>query len=1190
MATIYQFGKFVLNVRERQLTADGRAVHLPAKEFETLQMLVENNGKVLSKEEMMSAIWKDTFVEESNLSQYVSRLRKVLNVDGNQYIKTISKRGYRFSADVKISDGDLIIERHLRVKVGGNEARTLSEINSVAVLPFQSLGSPSDNEFFGLGIADALITQLTRTGQVITRPTTSVLKYRSPDQDPVAIAEQLNVDAILEGNFQKSGNRLRLTAQMLDAESGKTLWAESFNTEIDDIFDVQDRIAARIVDAFNKQHSAGPSRELTKRYTESKAAYEEYLKGRFNFSKRTADGLTRALANFEAAIAFDPMYALAYAGMAEAYQLLPLSDALEPHTAFPKAKAAVLRALEIDDTIPEAHVSLGVILMDFDWNWRGAELSFQKAINLNPNYAAAHQVSGTLLLRLGRIGDAILELKKAQQLDPLSPAINTWMGEAFALLGEQDAAIRIHNETIKFAPDYLFAYYFLVQSYVRSGRFADAEKAAENAVVLSDDMSLTRSAWILLKAQVGEREAARRELQALIDKRQEKYISAVNIASGFAVLNETDEVFKWLETARVERDSNLTWLNVDHEFDYLHDDPRFHALLRDVNLPEEARPQGVLQRGESMPLPGAVDVSDPLPAAAERGKKWAVFTTAAAALILLGVAAYFLIPFSFAGAAAPVEKNTLIRLTDSPLDEAHPTFIRDGQIRFARFVDKRTLVSYIMNADGTGIREETQISGLTSGVYSPDGTKVFFHKGPGDPNFYLANTDGSDERIVPFRPGNCVWSPDSKQFLYQAKAVDNSVSENNSDIYIFTLETGTIVPVVESPYFDSDPAFSPDGKSIVYASDIDGNFEIYTRVIATGETLRLTNDPGHDSFPSYSPDGTQIIFNSDAEKENTDVYLMNVDGSGVRKITDAPGWDAAPPNGWSADGTQILILSDRGGSDNIYLMNIEPYAPRRIAPNIEDEKPLNPSYSPGGDRILYQLSNELRILNTNSRTDRLVFETTSGGNGAFSPDGSKVVFQDRIAENTEICSVNIDGSGFINITQTPSRDMTPAYSPDGNRIAFSANRAAGTTTFEIYVMNSDGTEPRLVFGDRAMSIGPSWMPDGRSLVFANDREDGRIGNFELFSIDLESGKETRLTKRARYDVDAAVSPDGSRIAFVSNTDGNSEIYVMNSDGSAVLRLTRDLGDDTFPRWAPDGKRLIFTSNRSGAYGIYEMDV
>jgi tetratricopeptide (TPR) repeat protein len=456
----------------------------------------------------------------------------------------------------------------------------------------------------------------------------------------------LNVDAILEGNFQKAGDRLRLTAQMLDSESGKTLWAESFNTEIDDIFDVQDRIAERIVSAFSEQLSADAREQVTKRYTENEAAYEEYLKGRFGFSKRTADGLTKALGHFAAAIEIDPLYARAYAGMAETYQLLPLSDALEPHAAFPKAKAAALRALEIDDTMPEAHVALGVILMDFDWNWNGAELSFQRAIELNPNDAAAHRAYGTLLLRLGRIGDAILALKKAQHLDPLSPAINTWMAEAFAYLGEYEAAVRVHKETIKFAPDYLFAYYFLVQSYVSTGRLAEAAIAAEEAVKLSDDMSLTRSASIFLKAHMGDLRAARHELQDLIDKRRKTYVSAINVASGYAVLKETDEVFKWLETAFVERDSNLTWLNVDREFDYLRDDARFRSILQRVNLPEA---------GRSRSIGVATEVGMPHATAPQRSLL-AKLVLACAALIVLGlIAYYFVIPLF---RASPIEKDT----------------------------------------------------------------------------------------------------------------------------------------------------------------------------------------------------------------------------------------------------------------------------------------------------------------------------------------------------------------------------------------------------------------------------------------------------------------------------------------------------------------------------------------------------
>jgi Tol biopolymer transport system component len=767
-----------------------------------------------------------------------------------------------------------------------------------------------------------------------------------------------------------------------------------------------------------------------------------------------------------------------------------------------------------------------------------------------------------------------VELKKAQSLDPLSPAISTWIGEAFAHLGEHEAAIRIHRETIRLSPDYLFAHYFLVRSYVATDRLDDAANAAAEAVKLSDDMSLTRSASIFLKARTGDREGAQNELRGLIEKRDRTYVSAVNIASGFAVLNETDNVFKWLETALAERDSNLTWLNIDAEFDYLRDDSRFLELVKQVNLSDATRSQLVQAAAVT---PAEVSVS---PEKKSKVKWFAIAAVAAAATIAF--AAYLFYPRT----AAALDKNKLTRLTNGPFDDTFPAFTHDGRIRFARYLDKHTLRTYVMNSDGTGVQEQTQIPGMTTGLYSPDGTKILFNKDQ-DTNVYLANADGSDVRVVPFHPGNCQWSSDSKQLVYQAQSSDKSVA-NNSDIFIYDFESGKISPVVESPFYDSDPAFSPDGKSIVYVSDVDGNFEVYSRVVATGETRRLTHNPGHEAFPSYTPDGTQIIFNSDREKENGDVYIMDLDGGNIRKLTDGPGWDACFPNSWSPDGTQVLIMSDRGGKDSVYLMNIEPFAPTPVNSTIKSDQLFSAAYSPAGDQIVYISSNDIRIFDVSTQRDRSVYTTISGAGPTFSPDGGKIVFQERIDDNTEICSVNADGSDFRNLTQHPGRDMAPSYSPDGSKIAFSSNRAAGTTTFEIYVMNADGSDPKMVFGDRAMSIGARWSPDGRSLVFANDREDGRVGNFELFSMSADGGTPARLTTRPKYDVEPVFSPDGKRIAFVSNADGNPEIYLMNTDGSGLLRLTRDPAQDVSPQWSPDGSRLIFTSNRTGKYELYEI--
>ncbi|HEY0461517.1 MAG TPA: winged helix-turn-helix domain-containing protein [Pyrinomonadaceae bacterium] len=587
MKKIYRFGKFTLNTGEQTLFAGESSVHLPTKEFEILRMLVENNGEILTKDEMMQAIWQDTFVEESNLAQYISRLRKILNAGGQQFIKTFSKRGYRFSAELVIDDPNLTLRRHISISVSESNRsplKKIGEINNLAVLPFQSLRLQSDDDFLGIGITDALITQLTRTGQIIVRPTTAILRYANSAKTIIEIADELAVDAVLQGNLQRLGNRLRLTVQMFDARNETPIWAEVFNAEINDIFAVQDEIAEKIVDSLSRRLSAESRALLKNRYTENSDAYQEYLKGRFYQTKRDPQGLQKALIHFEKAIEIEPLYALAYSGIADVYETLPLMDEMAPTTAFPRAKSAILRALEIDPNLGEAHTSLGICLMNYDWNWQGAEISFRKAIELNPHYAVGHQVYATFLLRQGRIADALVELQKAQLLDPLSPVINTWLAEALTYLGEYEASILLHHETIKFSPDYFPAYYHLTFTYLLNNQLEHAVETSKKAMSFSENLSLTQFACVFLHAVLGETEKAQKILENLLEQRRTKYVSAVNIASCCAALEKFDETLYWLEIGIKERDPNLTWIKIDKEFTFIRKEEKFLNILSEIKL------------------------------------------------------------------------------------------------------------------------------------------------------------------------------------------------------------------------------------------------------------------------------------------------------------------------------------------------------------------------------------------------------------------------------------------------------------------------------------------------------------------------------------------------------------------------------------------------------------------------------
>lgn len=531
-----------------------------------------------------------------------------------------------------------------------------------------------------------------------------------------------------------------------------------------------------------------------------------------------------------------------------------------------------------------------------------------------------------------------------------------------------------------------------------------------------------------------------------------------------------------------------------------------------------------------------------------------------------------------------------VRLTDNPDHDTGPVWTRDGRVRFQRVYPDNRTVTLIMNADGSGQTELTTADDKRVFSWSPDEKKILFEKNGDATLTYLANADGTAEVALPFRSGN--WSADSKMITYRAQ-----VGERNYDIFTYSIETGEIRNITNHESFDADPSFSPDGKSILFGSARDGNAEIYSVDIDGGNLRRLTFHPGVDSHAAYSPDGTQILFTSDRENENSDVYVMRADGTGTPvKITHFDkSNETAGPGGWSPDGTQIAFFSDRNGKDDIYVVSAETIRPTLVYGDATHNLGTL-ALSPDGNRIAFSReltdkSGELRLFNLETGRVTLVRKTELAYvHPAWSPDGSKLAFYDRIDGNSEILVVNPDGSGFQNLSNDPSRDISPAWSPDASRIVFLTYRGEHPHTPHVFEMNADGGDPRPLLARKGWDAEPVWSPNGDLLYFSCDRAAGSGNLMDICVVRADGSGERRILLRRDQDIDAAVSPDGRRVAFVGLFDGNPEIFVMNADGSGLIRLTRNLGEDSSPVWSTDGLTLFFISNRSGKSAIYQTEV
>jgi serine/threonine-protein kinase len=461
---------------------------------------------------------------------------------------------------------------------------TQGPINSVAVLPFINASGNSDVEYLSDGITESLINSLSQLLKLSVKARSSVFRYKGKEVEPQQVAKELSVQAILTGRVVQRGDDLTLYLSLVDGRNGNQIWGEQYSRKLTDLVSLQSEIARDVSQKLQVRLSGADKQKLAKNYTENAEAYQLYLKGRYHLFKLKRSETQKGVEYFQQAIAIDPSYALAYVGLAEAYRALTLSGEMPSTEYMPKARAAAQKAIEIDETLAEAHSALGMIIMWYDWDWNDAEKQCKRALELNPNSSDAHLVYAHLLSNTGRHAGALAEAKRARELDPLNLRTNTLEGQFLIHAGRTDEALARFQKIFELDSNFWFAHVFASSAYIEKGMFAEAVAEAHKARELSGGISHPFSFLGYALAKSGKQAEARAVLEELLKLSTERYVPPYYIAMIYDGLDERDEAMAWLERGYVQRDPRMALMKVEPKWNNLRGDPRFQDLLRRLNL------------------------------------------------------------------------------------------------------------------------------------------------------------------------------------------------------------------------------------------------------------------------------------------------------------------------------------------------------------------------------------------------------------------------------------------------------------------------------------------------------------------------------------------------------------------------------------------------------------------------------
>jgi TolB-like protein/DNA-binding winged helix-turn-helix (wHTH) protein/Flp pilus assembly protein TadD len=626
---VHLFGEYMLDMARGCLLRGSEVVHLRPQSYEVLKYLVEHRGRLIGKEKLIEEVWRGRAVTDDSLVQCLRDVRQALGDRRGQYVRNVRGRGYIFDAGTAVAEAReplpirteqvdivrVVVEeeepvfrrlrdgrRHVSPPVAGLLSITVvalvagaawlrssrspdsPRIESIAVLPFVNESGDSDAEYLSDGITESLINSLSRLPELSVKARSSVFRYKGREIEPQQIAAELSVEAILTGRAVQRGDDLTLYLSLVDGRTGNQLWGDEYVRKLTDVVVLQREIARDVSQKLQARLSGADQPTLAKDYTANADAYLLYLRGLYHSRKSTQSEIRKGIHFYQQAVQRDPTYALAYAGLADAHRALSIVGDLPSQEAYSQAKAAAVRALEIDPDLPEAHIALGWISFSYDWDWSAAERELRRAIELSPTNSNAHRAYAHLLSNLGRHDEAIAEARRARELDPLMLIANALEGQFLFYAGRDGEAESRYRKTLELDPNYWVAHSGLGRVYIGRQMFPEAIAALTTARELAPGSteSMTQLGYAL--ARSGKREEAEAVLKELRAIAADAYVPAYNFAMIYNGLGRTDEALAQLERSFQAREVQLTFIRIDTRWDALRDEPRFAAIAARMNL------------------------------------------------------------------------------------------------------------------------------------------------------------------------------------------------------------------------------------------------------------------------------------------------------------------------------------------------------------------------------------------------------------------------------------------------------------------------------------------------------------------------------------------------------------------------------------------------------------------------------